>query len=135
MRSCSKSRDRPAASSRSHCRGDESRHLLLRPVEAEHFAQAGIGARNRQFVQLLASAHRGDAENAVQLVEPHQPVDDVLAGAQRFQPGPAGRSPRPYLGADQRRRGAETVSTPGFNRSQTACRLVSPAAARITSPR
>ena len=48
--------------------GNEARDLLLRPVEAERLAEPGVGAGQRELVELLARGERGDAEHAVELV-------------------------------------------------------------------
>ncbi len=86
IRTCSKSRIRPAASKplpivRRHV----ARDLLLRPVDPEHLAEPGIGAGDGQLVEFLAGAERGNPEHAIQFVEPDQPVDDLLAGAERVE--------------------------------------------------
>ena len=103
IRSCSKSRISPAVSSRSHLIGrHEARDLLLRPVEPERFAEPGVGAGQRQLVELLARAERGDAEHAVELVQPDQPVGRSPCSAPSpIEPLAARRGFVADFGADQ----------------------------------
>ena len=58
-----------------------ARDLLLGPVDAQHLAEAGVGSGDGKLVKLLAGPKRGNAEHAVQFIEPYQPVDDLLARA------------------------------------------------------
>ena len=48
--------------------GNEASDLLLRPIEAERFAEPGVGAGRFELVELVARSERGDAEHAVELV-------------------------------------------------------------------
>jgi len=66
--------------------GNETRNLLLRPVEAERFAEPRVGARRFELIELVARSERGDAEHAVQLIKADKPANDVVAGAERDEP-------------------------------------------------
>ena len=59
----------------------ERRNLLLRPVDPEHFADAGIGARQRKDVLLAPRLKRRQTEHAVEFEQANERVDDVVARA------------------------------------------------------
>src|SRR6185437_16165994 len=65
--------------------GNEPSDLLLRPVEAERFAETRVGAGDRKLVELVAGGQRRNAEHPVEVVRPHQAANDLLAGAEREQ--------------------------------------------------
>src|SRR5260221_11785908 len=81
--------------------GNEAGDLLLRPVEAERFAEPGVGAGRFELVELLARRQRGDPEYAVELVQADEQADDVVAGAERDQPVASSGGFVLHFGADE----------------------------------
>src|SRR4029079_13547898 len=56
---------------------NEAGNLLLRPVEAERFAKASVGASDLELIDLAPGGERSDSEHAIELIETHQAADDV----------------------------------------------------------
>src|SRR5437763_4852933 len=81
--------------------GDEAGDLLLRPIEPQRLAEAGVGAGCLELIELLPRRQRGDSEHAVELVEAYQEADDIVACAQRDQPVAACGGFILDLGADE----------------------------------
>ena len=79
----------------------EPRDLLLRPVDPQHFAEPGVGARQRQRVDFLARPHRGDPRHPVEFEQADQRIDDLLARAELLELLAPHRRFAAHFGADQ----------------------------------
>ena len=104
-RSCSKSRDRPAVSSRSHwSRAWKCLAAAVRPIEPQRLAELRISAGQRELVDLELAAEHGEADAAVHLEQFGDPVDEAARRARRRRTAGAAPAPRPWAPAAADRR-------------------------------